>query len=204
MTKSPKPKKCRNPDCGEYFIPARPLQVVCCYRCGLALAAKAHEKKLAAAALIQKRQDAQKRRDMMTLPELIKDCQRAFNSMIRERDRLQPCICCGRPLSDPRVGGSYDCGHYRSTGSAPHLRFDQRNAHAQLKHCNRYMSGRAVDYRIGLIYRYGIEMVEQLEADQTPRKYDKDDLRELTRFFKACEKVYRRANDDRLLQELAA
>ena len=84
------------------------------------------------------------------------------------------------------------------------MRFDQRNAHAQLKHCNRYMSGRAVDYRIGLIHRYGLEMVEQLESDQVPRKYEIDDLREMIRFFKGCEKVYRADNDERLLRWLAA
>ena len=199
-----KPKKCRNPECGEYFTPARPLQVVCCYRCGLAVAARVHEKKLAAQAKIERAKDREKQDALRPRRDWIKLCQVAFNSMIRERDRLRPCICCGRNLSDPRFGGGYDCGHYRSTGSAPHLRFDQRNAHAQLKHCNRYMSGRAVDYRIGLIHRYGLEMVEQLESDQAPRKYEIDDLREMIRFFRACEKVYRLDNDERLMRELAA
>ena len=74
------------------------------------------------------------------------------------------------------MGGAYDCGHYRSTGSAPHLRFDERNAHAQRKVCNRWGAGRAVDYRIGLVARIGLEAVEALESDNAPRKWTREEL----------------------------
>ena len=76
-------------------------------------------------------------------------------------------------------GGDWDAGHYRSTGSAPHMRFDEANCHAQLKQCNRYGGGRAVDYRIGLIARIGLDEVERIEADQTVRKWTIPELREI-------------------------
>ena len=63
-----------------------------------------------------------------------------------------------------------------STGSAPHLRFDERNAHAQRKVCNRWGAGRAVDYRIGLVARIGLAAVEALESDNTPRKWLREEL----------------------------
>lgn len=115
----------------------------------------------------------------------LKDAQAAFNAFVRCRDKDKPCICCGKPLTLEAVGGGYDCGHYRSTGSAPHLRFDERNAHAQRKVCNRYGAGRAVDYRIGLVARIGWAEVEALEADNQARKYSVDDLKKIRDFYRA-------------------
>jgi hypothetical protein len=113
---------------------------------------------------------------LMTRRDAIRKCQVAFNAFIRKRDHGKPCICCGLPLSSGDVGGGFDCGHYRSVGSAPHLRFDEANAHAQRKQCNRWGSGRAVDYRIGLIHRIGIDEVERLEADQGEGKWTREEL----------------------------
>jgi hypothetical protein len=110
------------------------------------------------------------------IPDLIKEAQTAFNAFIRERDRDQTCICCGKPLGDGDIGGGFDCGHYRSTGSAPHLRFDERNAHGQTKRCNRWGAGRAVDYRIGLVHRLGVDVVHSLEADNRVHKWQRDEL----------------------------
>ena len=115
----------------------------------------------------------------------LKDAQAAFNAFVRYRDKDKPCICCGKPLTLEAVGGGYDCGHYRSTGSAPHLRFDERNAHAQRKVCNRYGAGRAVDYRIGLVARIGWAAVEALEADNQARKYSVEDLKKIRDFYRA-------------------
>lgn len=119
-----------------------------------------------------------------TIPELIKAAQKEFNAFIRERDKDKPCICCGQPLGDGEVGGGYDCGHYRSTGSAPHLRFDERNAHAQRKRCNRWGAGRAVDYRRGLIERIGLEAVEALEANNEIRKWTREELRAIRHTYR--------------------
>ena len=120
-----------------------------------------------------------KREALKTRSEILKEAQVAFNSFIRNRDRLAGhlCISSGRPLD--WAGNAADAGHYRSTGSAPHLRFDERNCHAQSKHDNRYLSGNAVDYRLGLISRIGLAEVEALEADQTPRHWTKDQLIEI-------------------------
>lgn len=68
-------------------------------------------------------------------------------------------------------GGSRDAGHYRSRGAAGWLRFNEDNCHSQAKKCNRYGSGRATEYRVGLIARIGLERVEALEANNTPIKW---------------------------------
>lgn len=172
--------------CKELYKPTRPMQpgrvcnsVECQYKHSiefLSLQGKKKAKAERVAAIADRKEIKLKREQLKTRSDYIKEAQIAFNAFIRERDKDQLCICCGKPLQSGTVGGEYDCGHYRSVGSAPHLRFDERNAHAQRKQCNRYGAGRAVDYRLGLIARIGIENVERLEADNEPRKLDVENL----------------------------
>jgi hypothetical protein len=65
------------------------------------------------------------------------------------------------------------------------MRFVEDNAHGQCKHCNRHLAGNHVAYRAGLIERIGLYRVEQIEADQTLRKYSKEGLIELARYYNA-------------------
>ena len=141
-----------------------------------AKAARTDAKKARDAAKVDRASIRARKEAIKTIPDLIKEAQREFNAYIRARDADQLCICCGNPLGTGEVGGAFDCGHYRSTGSASHLRFDERNAHAQRKVCNRWGAGRAVDYRIGLVARIGLEAVEALESDNTPHKWTRDEL----------------------------
>ena len=173
-----KPKRCKA--CRCEFTPMRPLQVGCSYACEVAIAEKSVERRQAARAKAERRDDRTRREKMKRIPDLIREAQREFNAYIRARDAGKPCICCGNPLNGEgghtSTGGAFDCGHYRSVGSASHLRFDERNAHGQRKACNRYGAGRAVDYRLGLINRLGRVVVEALEADNTPHKWQRDEL----------------------------
>jgi len=154
--------------CGTQFRPFSSTSRVCSPICAIRSGKDAKAKDRADT---KARKQALKR-----IPDLIAETQKAFNAYIRERDKDRPCICCGKPLGVGEVGGAFDCGHYRSTGSASHLRFHEANAHAQRKHCNRYGAGRAVDYRIGLCQRIGAEEVEALEADNAPHKWTREEL----------------------------
>lgn len=139
-------------------------------------AKRAEAKKARAAAKVERASIRARKEAIKTIPVLIKEAQVAFNAYIRARDADKPCICCGLPLSAGDVGGSFDCGHYRSVGSAQHLRYDERNAHGQRKQCNRWGAGRAVDYRIGLVARIGLEAVEDLESDNSTKKWTREEL----------------------------
>lgn len=170
-----KPKTCAH--CGHSFIPLKALQQVCGPLCAsrLVRAKKAQGKKE-----LRERKAALK-----TIPDLIKEAQVAFNAWTRKRDETKTCISCGKPLSSEGVGGGYDAGHYRSVGSASHLRFNQDNCHGQCKHCNRYGAGRAVDYRLGLVRRIGLDRVEALETDNEPRKWTREELIQIRDTYKA-------------------
>jgi hypothetical protein len=193
LTKSAKPKKCKG--CKAKFSPARPLQSCCSPLCALEIARQVREKKARQEALADRRVTKEKLSEMKTIPQLIKEAQIEFNTFIRERDKGKPCICCGRPLGESEIGGSYDCGHWRSTGSASHLRFDERNAHAQRKFCNRYGAGRAVDYRIGLVERIGLDQVQLLESNNTPHKWTREELIEIKTKYAALARQLRKERE---------
>ena len=129
---------------------------------------------------------------LKTRSDRVKEAQAAFNRYIRARDRGKPCICCGRSQGDIKHGGSVDAGHYRSRGSAPGLKFNLFNCHSQLAYCNRYLSGNAVGYRAGLIERIGLERVERLERDNSPRRFDAEYLDRVKRVFTKRAKLYER------------
>ena len=108
------------------------------------------------------------------LPDYIRETQIAVNRRVLERDRGLPCISCGAP--DTGQANSRDAGHYRSRGSAPHLRFDARNIFAQCKRCNRYLGGNAAAMRVGMVQRIGLAEVEALEADNDEKKWTREEL----------------------------
>lgn len=173
---APGPRKVSCKICMVKFLPSAPWVKHCSEDCGAELGLMLVAKQRAKALRQERAKDKAKREVMKTYPQLIKDVQRVFNQAVRLRDQLAgyPCISSGRPLD--WSGNAVDAGHYRSTGSAPHARFNFDNCHAQSKHDNQYKAGNAVDYRIGLIARIGIERVEALESDNTPRKWTRDEL----------------------------
>ena len=191
-----KPRKCRH--CKQMFQPTYCGQNTCSFECKVALGVFFAERSKA------KREKAERiaeiastkilREKLKTKSEWMREAQAAFNQFIRLRDQLagHPCISSGKPLD--WSGNNVDAGHYRSIGSAPHLRFDERNCHAQSKKDNRYLSGNAVDYRIGLIARIGLEEVESLEADQTPKKYTIAELRAIKAHYVAKLKELKNGN----------
>jgi len=169
-----KQKECKH--CGNPFLPWSSTQTVCSKMCSL---------RLVRAAKKEEREHDKARADKLKrIPDLIKEAQIEFNKFIRLRDQLagHACISSWRPLD--WSGNGVDAGHYRSTGAASHLRFTEDNCHAQSKHDNQYLSGNAVDYRIGLIARIGLERVEALEADNHTHKWAADELRAIKALYR--------------------
>ena len=116
--------------------------------------------------------------------------QTAFNKYVRLRDYALPCISCGRHHQ-----GQYHGGHYRSVGAAPHLRFNEDNCAKQCSPCNNHKSGNAVEYRINLIKKIGVERVEALESDNTPRQYRIEDYKAIRTKYNLKSKALEREID---------
>lgn len=189
---APRQRKCKV--CGGKFTPMRGIQTWCSPECGVKLANRLVAKKEAKAAADDRKQTRAQLEALKGIPELKKEAQREFNRFIRARDRLagHACISSGKPLrwgTAGITGSAVDAGHYRSTGAADHLRFNEDNCHAQAVSENRDKAGNAVAYRIGLIARIGLERVEALEADNSPVKWTRDGLRAIRDTYRrrACE-----------------
>lgn len=107
-----------------------------------------------------------------------KKAQEQFNRFIVIRDDGLPCRSCGRYLP-------LCCGHFRSVGAAPELRFDEDNAHGQCVECNGNKSGNVKAYREALIEHIGIERVEALESYHPPMNWTVDDLYQIEKEYEA-------------------
>ena len=176
-------KKCLY--CKKEFSEGGHLKVVCSAECSINLILKTPEKARLKIAAAQRKETRLQLDALRTKPQLVAVAQKAFNEFIRSRDTGKPCISCGAALIASALGGGFDAGHYRSVGSAVHMRFVEDNAHGQCKYCNRHLSGNHVAYRAGLIARIGVTAVEFIEADATLRKYTKEGLIEIARHYKA-------------------
>jgi len=170
-------RKCIIKTCRKQFPQRSMSHKACSPECAAEYAKLEREKK--------DRQDRQKGlQALKTKRDYIKEAQIAFNAFCRYRDMLAgyPCISSGRPLD--WSGNQVDAGHFRSVGSAPHLRFNEDNCHAQSKHDNQFLSGNAVEYRIGLIARIGLDRVEALEADNSIKKWTIEELIQIRNHYR--------------------
>jgi hypothetical protein len=176
--KAPRKRKCKA--CTTVFQPARSTQSVCSPACAASWVATQRTKKEARAARDERKSLAERRTKLKTRREWIAECQAVVNKVARLRDILagHGCISCGAK-PEQKFGGTFDAGHYRSVGSAPHLRFFLPQLCGQCVRCNRDLGGRAVDFRKGLIERIGIERVEEIESMQWTAKWSVEYLQRL-------------------------
>lgn len=163
--------------CSKAFLRFRSTQQVC----GFACAAKVPklERKAAAA---DRRETRAKLEAIKPRSKWQSEAQAAFNAFIRARDAHQPCISCRKGAYAP---GSWDAGHYLTVGARPELRFSEDNCHRQCIKCNQHLHGNLVLYRIGLIERRGLDVVERLEGPHAPLKLTVDELREIRDRYRA-------------------
>jgi hypothetical protein len=119
------------------------------------------------------------------LAVLRREAQEEFNRFIKLRDAGRPCIACGR-----HHDGQWHAGHYLTVGAHPELRFEESNCHKSCQPCNTHLSGNLIEYRKGLLLRYGAELVEWLEGPHDPKHYTRDDLIDLRKkYSEKCKKL---------------
>ncbi|MFC4924579.1 recombination protein NinG [Delftia deserti] len=169
-------RRTRCAHCRAKLTPERPSQIVhaeCAEPYAIAKREKeerAQAKAVRMAARVEKAETRRRKAALMTAQDARRIAQRATNAFVLARDHGLPCISCGKTGE-----GAYHAGHYRSCGSAPHLALDLRNIHRQCAPCNLHLHGNLIEYRKGLIARFGEDFVLTLEADETPRAYKKHD-----------------------------
>ncbi|RSZ60026.1 recombination protein NinG [Massilia atriviolacea] len=161
--KGPRQRKCAVSACRALFPPRSMTHKACSPECAAALAVTARQ-------VAERKSDRARKQALKSRQDHLKDAQAAFNAFIRERDRDEPCISCGR-----HHDGQWHAGHFRSVGAQPALRFDETNVHKQCAPCNNHLAGNIVEYRIRLIQKIGALRVELLETEHAPARYTIED-----------------------------
>lgn len=143
--------------CGR-SIPQRwnsTIQLTECPACQLARAIQRNKKKPKAP---KERSTPTPWRDKRTDAMIIHVQSKIVNPYIRERDN--ECYH-GKSISDN--GRISDAGHYYSVGAKVGLRFCVQNIHGQSASGNRFKGSDAINYRAGLVKRYGEDYVKELD-----------------------------------------
>ena len=102
-----------------------------------------------------------KKKSTLTTPKLKKKLDRLFSKFIKLRDGGQEffkCISCQKtkPLSQ------FNAGHYWSRRYMS-IRYDEKNVNGQCIYCNMFLAGNIQGYQVGLIKKYGEEILQHLE-----------------------------------------
>jgi len=193
-SKQPKPKTCKNPECGEKFVAQRLGQAVCSPRCGLAIKDVNQAKARKSLDQVGRAEIKARKEKLKTRADHLREAQAAVNEYVRLRDAHLPCISCDSTPNDNDLmtGSRWDAGHYRSVGACPELRFEPLNIHRQCVKCNRNLSGNAVEYRIRLVLRIGEEKVSWLEGLHAPCKYTVEEIKAIKAKYRAMSKELKR------------
>lgn len=175
----PKQHKCK--ECGDYYTKFLSTQQVCSVKCAMAMGKRKVESKRKQADKAERKARKERLEKLKSRADYLKELQTVFNKFIRLRDKDLPCVSCGRFHQ-----GQWHAGHYRSVGDCPELRFNEDNVHKQCSVCNNHKSGNAIEYRIGLVERIGVERVEFLERkDHPPLKLTIDEIKDLIKVYRA-------------------
>ena len=166
--------RCLN--CKQKFTPTRFLQKFCNdEQCLDASIQYARAKVKQNMSKVWQKEKKTLRNDLKTLSQLEAEAKKSFQKYIRLRDEGLPCISCGNTKTKDWAGG-----HYFAAGIYSGLMFDERNCHKQCNtHCNKYLSGNLLEYRKGLIARYGLQFVNELESESDAKrdfKYSREQL----------------------------
>lgn len=181
----PARRKCKI--CKSWFHPAYPNVYWCSPEHGTQLGIQLREKERAKAlekkSRQQKEQHKKERAEWRERKAAVKPLrhwidltQRAVNDICRETDLAagEGCISCGT-----RTAFTWHAGHYRTTAAAGHLRFTRININLQCDACNVHKSGNIEAYRAGLVKKYGESAVQDLENDNSTRRWTPEELKSI-------------------------
>lgn len=110
-----------------------------------------------------------------TIAQLKKDLDKVFAAYIRKRDSKDGyfvCISCGQTKTVDQM----HAGHfYARTFTA--TRWNEANVNGQCAACNTFKHGNLLEYRRGMLSKYGQDVLDLLEKDHTyPTKLDRESL----------------------------
>jgi hypothetical protein len=125
-----------------------------------------------------------------SITQLKKLAQAEFNKYIRTRDSNADgtfiCISCGELLEKDKC----QAGHYWPVIGYKHLRFDERNVHAECNKCNGFNKSHLIGYTWNLIEKIGKEEYDKLHEEALLVKPDwkREELIAIREYYKKLNK----------------
>lgn len=125
-------------------------------------------------------------------PDLKAKLDKEFSLFIRLRDCMPngyfKCISCGKIKPFEQA----DCGHYHSRRHIA-TRFDEDNAHAECRACNRFSADHLIGYEKNLITKIGQQKFNLLKAKAAAASKMSDfEYEQLIKYYKALNKKLRK------------
>jgi len=174
MDKKRKSKSCKV--CSLKFVPARPLQQVCSASCAYKFNS---EKEI-------KKRTKQYKDNIKESPEGIAKlkviAKRVFQMWCRFRDANDSCISCKTKTTQ-----QWDGGHYAKAEIYSGLIFEEVNVNKQCCNCNDHLDANLIQYRKGLVLKYGNDIVERLETSMDSLreyKFTRSELLDIIAYYK--------------------
>ena len=105
-----------------------------------------------------------------SLKKLKEELWRVFSIYIRTRDNFK-CISCGKQLTR----ATSQAGHYIPKSMGLIYYFNEKDTNCQCLPCNIYLHGNLAPYALGLIKKYGVGVLYELDSLKgTKIKYTRD------------------------------
>lgn len=180
--KGARQRKCKH--CGTLFAPFG-IASWCSPECGteigikkLAALKSKEQRQVRAVAKADRVATKKKLESFKPLEFFLKKAEAACNEYIRARDP-DICISCRVTYSS-----AWQAGHFISVGANKTLRYHEDNIHKQCIKCNMFDSSNAINYRIHLLEKIGIERVEWLEGWHPAVKMTREAAEEIEGFYR--------------------
>lgn len=124
----------------------------------------------------------------MSIKSKIKLLDNVFSQFVRlsqtDANGFGKCISC----NNTKFYDNLDAGHFVNRKHLS-LRYNEKNVNCQCRDCNRFDEGNPAGYAIGLIRKYGNDIIEQLSISKhLTVKFTEFELNEFIKYYRSKNK----------------
>lgn len=124
------------------------------------------------------------KKERIKLTHLLVNVRNICHDYIRERDKGKDCIACGVPYNS-----NFHASHFYKSELYSNLKYDENNIFGGCQKCNLLLEGNESGFRTGLIQRFGVEFVNDIDNKaksykKNDFKWDRESLVEIRNYYK--------------------
>lgn len=129
------------------------------------------------------------KKDRTKLTWLLINVRTVCHDYIKLRDIGKNCVCCGIPYKP-----DFHASHFYKAELYSNLKYDENNIHSGCQKCNLLLEGNESGFRAGLIQRYGVAFINELDNKAKDYKrndfhWDRETLQEIRIYYQEKLKI---------------